>query len=239
MKIESWPDLNAKDIPYYVQIYDVIYQLIQDGTLKTGDSLPGENILALRWNVSRATVRNAIRKLEEDGFIYKMQGKRTTIASTNSFKKGLQKISHPCLDYCIKEISEIKIKTRFQQSGKYIAKILNHENQHFIAAIFDLEYYIQNQLVATSICFFHSQELENRNISIQNEAQIKEFVLHQIYQEAKRSQLCFNAVANDENFNVPVIIMDEKLFDEQNHILAFNKYHMHANWYRFMIERKQ
>lgn len=239
MKIETWPELNNNDVPYYVQIYDVIYQLIQDEILKAGDSLPGENILATHWNVSRATVRNAIRKLEEDGFLNKTQGKRTTVAATSSFKNGLQKMSNPCIDYCIKEISEIRIKIHFQQSGKYITKVFDYENQHFIAAILDLEYYVQEQLVATSLSFIHSQELEKRQLSIQNESELKKLVLEQIYQEAKHSQLCFNVITSDESSNSLHIVMDEKLFDEQDRVFAFNKYHMQANWYRFSLDRNK
>ena len=79
MDYKEMPQLGDLNIPYYVQIYDIIYQLIQDEKLKEGDSLPGENILAEYWNVSRSTVRMAVRKLEEDGYIYKMQGKKTTV----------------------------------------------------------------------------------------------------------------------------------------------------------------
>ena len=52
MDYKEMPQLGDLNIPYYVQIYDIIYQLIQDEKLKEGDSLPGENILAEYWNVS-------------------------------------------------------------------------------------------------------------------------------------------------------------------------------------------
>ncbi len=82
MDYKEMPQLGDLNIPYYVQIYDIIYQLIQDEKLKEGDSLPGENILAEYWNVSRSTVRMAVRKLEEDGYIYKMQGKRPRLRAS-------------------------------------------------------------------------------------------------------------------------------------------------------------
>ena len=97
MDYKEMPQLGDLNIPYYVQIYDIIYQLIQDEKLKEGDSLPGENILAEYWNVSRSTVRMAVRKLEEDGYIYKMQGKKTTVTGQLARNKdGLQHISNPC-----------------------------------------------------------------------------------------------------------------------------------------------
>ena len=37
--------------------------------LKEGDTIPGENAMAAYWNVSRSTIRLAVRKLEDDGLI--------------------------------------------------------------------------------------------------------------------------------------------------------------------------
>ena len=67
MDYKEMPQLGDLNIPYYVQIYDIIYQLIQDEKLKEGDSLPGENILAEQLQVSRGTLRQAMLLLQEDG----------------------------------------------------------------------------------------------------------------------------------------------------------------------------
>ena len=109
MDYKEMPQLGDLNIPYYVQIYDIIYQLIQDEKLKEGDSLPGENILAEYWNVSRSTVRMAVRKLEEDGYIYKMQGKKTTVTGQLARNKdGLQHITNPCLVSCVDAITRVE-----------------------------------------------------------------------------------------------------------------------------------
>lgn len=70
------PLLRELNIPCYIQIYDIVYEMISNGILKEGDTIPGENAMAAYWNVSRSTIRLAVRKLEEDGLIYKMQGKK-------------------------------------------------------------------------------------------------------------------------------------------------------------------
>lgn len=48
--------------------------LIFDGVLKTGDRLPSETELAQQFNVSRQTVREALRVLELSGFITTQKG---------------------------------------------------------------------------------------------------------------------------------------------------------------------
>ena len=83
--------INEKNvkIPLYVAAYETISQWLKDGKYKAGDKLPGENILAEYWNVSRSTVRMAVRKLEEDGYIYKMQGKKTTVYGPAGQEQGM------------------------------------------------------------------------------------------------------------------------------------------------------
>lgn len=52
-----------------------IISLIEDGTLKPGDHLPGERELVNKFQVARASVREALRILEFQGFIEVQSGK--------------------------------------------------------------------------------------------------------------------------------------------------------------------
>ncbi len=54
--------------------------LIRDGTLKPGDKLPAERELMGQLQVSRASVREALLKLEATGLIYSRQGGGTFVA---------------------------------------------------------------------------------------------------------------------------------------------------------------
>ncbi|TQR20563.1 GntR family transcriptional regulator [Psychrobacillus vulpis] len=57
------------------QIIDDIMQQIVSKTIEHGEKLPSENELAKKYKVPRMTVRNALTKLEERGYIYSLQGK--------------------------------------------------------------------------------------------------------------------------------------------------------------------
>lgn len=57
-----------------------IKALIRDGTLKPGDKLPAERELMHQLKVSRASVREALLKLEANGLIYSRQGGGTFVA---------------------------------------------------------------------------------------------------------------------------------------------------------------
>ncbi len=60
---------QQSETPNYVKAYDNLYRLIIEGVIKDGDKLPSENAMAKHWGVSRGTIRMAMKRLEEDGYI--------------------------------------------------------------------------------------------------------------------------------------------------------------------------
>lgn len=53
----------------YQELIDYVYNLIDDGTLKSGDRLFSENELSAMFHISRQTVRRAIGELEKNGVV--------------------------------------------------------------------------------------------------------------------------------------------------------------------------
>lgn len=67
------------DKPVFQQIADDFKKQINDGQLTDGHRLPSERELAESYRVSRMTVRHAIEKLVEDGFVQKRAGAGTFV----------------------------------------------------------------------------------------------------------------------------------------------------------------
>ncbi len=67
----------------YEQIVDQIGQLVAEGQLKPGDRLPSERELVERFQVSRASIREAISALEMMGLIEVRSGEGTYIREVN------------------------------------------------------------------------------------------------------------------------------------------------------------
>lgn len=244
MTCENWPLLEDTNVPGYVQIYDIVFQLIQDGALKEGDYLPGENYLAAHWNVSRSTVRAAVRKLEEDGYLYKMQGKRTTVATrTSQFDNGLQWLFNPCIKNCILPISAVSVAPSLQQCGKYLAEKLGYKDTAGIMVKVQTGYFSGERKVASTFLLFHSSMLEKWNILLQEEERLKELITQKIYQYAIRSRIELTAMTIDEEVaEIPggrnAVIIEEVLIGANDEPIAYCKHWMNANWYRFAIDRK-
>ncbi len=241
---KNLPLLQEQNVPYYVQIYDIVYEMISSGVLKEGDTIPGENALATYWNVSRSTIRLAVRKLEEDGLIYKMQGKKTTVTGKMEHSRSsITKIVNPCLVGCLQSITRTESRTSFQNGGKLVIDLLGVERESFIALAVDTKYYVNEEHVASSVTVVPVVEVEKNGIFVEDKSEIEDFVLKRIYKQAKRSEIAMSAMEwTEEETDKPrtsiLIVMDEVLA-EGNHAISYHKYWMDSNWYRFSIERSR
>jgi len=67
----------------YEEVVGQLHQLIDDGKLKAGDRLPSERELAETFRVSRSSVREAIKTLENEGMVISRPGSGTFITAVN------------------------------------------------------------------------------------------------------------------------------------------------------------
>jgi GntR family transcriptional repressor for pyruvate dehydrogenase complex len=72
-----------KKIRLYEEVVGQLHQLIDAGKLKAGDRLPSERELAETFRVSRSSVREAIKTLENEGMVVSRPGSGTFITAVN------------------------------------------------------------------------------------------------------------------------------------------------------------
>ena len=65
--------------PRYYQIFQDIYNKIDEGEYKNGDKLPSETELCKIYNVSRGTLREALKLLFQYGLLVREQGRGTFV----------------------------------------------------------------------------------------------------------------------------------------------------------------
>lgn len=80
--------IKNSPIPLHHQIYTILKQRIERGTYQEGNLLPSENVLSKEFDVNRITVRNAIRRLQNDGYIITSKGKGSVV-SPNKLEQSL------------------------------------------------------------------------------------------------------------------------------------------------------
>jgi GntR family transcriptional regulator len=74
--------LRADQRPLYAQASEALRDLVQRNGYAAGDRLPSEIELSQRLGISRPTLREALRHLEEDGVIVRRHGVGTFVAAS-------------------------------------------------------------------------------------------------------------------------------------------------------------
>ena len=70
---------NAQALPLYHQVAGVLRQRIEDGIYPVGGKLLSEDELATEFEVSRATIRQAVGELVMEGLVVRRQGRGTYV----------------------------------------------------------------------------------------------------------------------------------------------------------------
>jgi GntR family transcriptional regulator len=83
----------ASNIPYYIQLIDILKEKVQSGVWAPGDQIPGEQDLCTLYRVSRTVVRQALLELELEGTIIRRKGKGTFITKPKISEGLVQKLT--------------------------------------------------------------------------------------------------------------------------------------------------
>ncbi len=86
---------NSSGKPIYEQITSQVKEMILNGSLKAGDTLPSMRNLAQQLRISIITTKRAYEELEKDGFIESFTGKGSFVKAQNQElvrEKGLRQI---------------------------------------------------------------------------------------------------------------------------------------------------
>jgi GntR family transcriptional repressor for pyruvate dehydrogenase complex len=151
------------------KLSDVIQQrleeLILEGSFAPGEKLPAERELALQFEVSRPSLREAIQKLEAKGLVYRRQGGGTFVADNL-----LESLSDPFFNLLSKnpesQLDLLEFRHGIEAMAAYYAAMRGTEQDFAI---------IQNKFDAIAISQIENTSLSDNN---QGEAQaVFEFYL--------------------------------------------------------------
>lgn len=79
-----------QSIPLYMKLYNELRDLITSPEYKENSQLPSERFLSSKYHVSRTTVRLALNKLLQDGYIYTVHG-NASFVQPQVFEQPLSK----------------------------------------------------------------------------------------------------------------------------------------------------
>jgi GntR family transcriptional regulator len=84
---------HSSNIPYYVQLTNIIKEKIRHKAWEPGSKIPGEMELCQEAGVSRTVVRQALRELDYAGLIARRKGKGTFVAEPKINESLVQKLT--------------------------------------------------------------------------------------------------------------------------------------------------
>lgn len=116
-------------VPLYHQVFGILRQRIVDGVYAVGDQLATEDVLADEFDVSRATVRQAVGELVSQGLVTRKQGRGTFVqggADPGQHKRIVGDLSDLILGMRSTELRHIELEHDVPVSPR-IRKLLNTE----------------------------------------------------------------------------------------------------------------
>lgn len=84
--------LRPDNRPLYLLVIDKIKQDIETGVIRPGNKLPSEFELAKELGISRATLREALRILEDENVIFRKHGVGTFVNAKPEFTSGIEEL---------------------------------------------------------------------------------------------------------------------------------------------------
>lgn len=131
--------------PIYIQVRDILIGLIKDKKLLPNQRIPSENQISTAFNISRMTVRQAIRELVKEGYIHIKRGEGTFVNELPTTQmliklEGFSAVMHKMGYSTHSQILKIQTITRSQKKWEYAFQGLNQTNEHPIVMVRRLRY---------------------------------------------------------------------------------------------------
>ena len=109
--------ISSDATPLNRKVVDTLRREIERGQPDVGERLPTEEALCQRFGVSRHTIRDALRKLREEGLVSSRQGAGTTVIRRGSQPLYVQSVSS------VEELLQYATEARYEvdKSGMVVA----------------------------------------------------------------------------------------------------------------------
>ena len=220
--------------PLYIAVYDELLYQINKNKYPVGSKLPSELDLAKSLGVSRATLRQALALLQDDGLIKNEQGKGNFVI--DAFYKQdpvqLEKLNNP-VHKCHKgDITTIDIHYRVDPETDYTKQVLKTESDLVVAV--ERLYKNNNDLVSYAFTFISKNTIENFSLNLENNEQMLDFFENKVYEYADHGEIeiKYTHTVNLADTKEKLIGQDEcfllleNLYDDKGTTLLINKFYI-------------
>ncbi len=239
--------MSIKKKPLYVEIYEKIYDMIIQEELKKGERLPGELELSKQFKVSRATLRQALLLLKENGLIYNKQGKGNYVLPwENKPESGLEKLIAIPRSFSKGAIKDHLLNILFEVPNSYQMKKLKMDKSTLIMSCHKT-YTVNDSdtIICYSLYMVSSKYMMDLGIDLHDKETISKFVENELTQGASKSTArLVSTEAGEFLVDIMNIKLDEKLmmieevfYDSNGFPVALTRHSIRPEYFDFTITR--
>jgi GntR family transcriptional regulator len=220
--------------PLYINVYDELLLQIKKGVYPVDSKLPSEPDLASRLGISRATLRQALVLLQDDGIVRNIRGKGNYVV--NSFSKNedvhLEKLSNPMHKCHVSSFDRIDTHYRLDEDTEYTKQVLERDSSAVVAV--ERMYRSGNDLVAYAFTFMSIELVERLSLDLNNEEQLLNFLENQVYEEANhgKMEIKYTHAVNLADQKEKLIgenecfLLLESLYNNDDNLIMHNKFYI-------------
>lgn len=232
-------------LPLYIQLKNIIEDKIKEEDWEPGDIIPSEKELQQQFEVSRITVRQAIKELENEGLVKKKQGKGTFV----SFPKLSHKL--PNLTSFTEDIEskglnpESEIISIEKVINAEVAEKLGAKSQTVFLNVRRLRL-INGEAVGIHDCYLNTSILAQEAIKeikdMNNETSLYDIIENYNINISHADETLEGGVSDPYisrllgiKKDFPLLILERITYTDQNEAFEFVKMHYRADKYKYSI----
>jgi GntR family transcriptional regulator len=234
-------------VPLYVRIYEQLFQLIESNYFKEGEKLPGENTLSKDLGVSRASLRQALLILQEDGIIHNVQGKGNFLAKTKkNIDVGLERLCNAAKTFNNEEYNDILIDISYEMPSKWVQSVLQIKS-NMLVVVFNRKYVINSEYACYNISVIPYEKFMDYNLDMENNEELLAFLDEKIYEDVASAKTDLKVTNSgdfiSEKLNIPedsvLILLEEIMFKSSGEPFILSKSYFRPEFYEFHINRRR
>ncbi|MBI5974858.1 GntR family transcriptional regulator [Staphylococcus sp. H16/1A] len=226
----------AQSQPKFLNIYNTLYKEIQHGKYPGGAALPTEKVLCARFDVSRMTLRQAIKLLVEDGVVESIRGKGhfVTMQKRDGHTTSVSKFEHPLHQVARVPMSLQEVHYRVDLESEYTNDLFPHHPSAVIAMERYYAHTTSTQADALCFTFIPLDVIDTFHINTQKASDMADFVEEIIYQHATQSDLKCTITQNPQFKHEQYTfdggqncwLMTESLYGHRESPIMINKWYL-------------
>ena len=233
--------------PIYVIVYEKISSLIHSGVYKPGEKLPGEVMLSKEFNVSRASLRQALLILKENGIIYNKQGNGNFVTNrTNKYINGLERLTGIPRSLSKEPMRDDLIEIVYEHPGKYLKGKLEIESSSTIIITCHKKYFTEDDISCYSVYILPIEVLTELNVNLDIEADVSKFMETLVEHSVKSSiRIVFTeaGIFLEGVLGVPlnskIVMIEETMYDTHGNVIASNRHSMLPRYFDYSVNRNK